>query len=100
MKRSGKPYKTIIFNIHKLIGLATFVFLIITIYNIDQVDSLSSLEIFICIVIGLFFLIAIISGGIASIYESIPKGISIVHMVSPFLTVLSVATILYFLLYT
>lgn len=99
MKRSGKPYNTIIYNIHKLVGLAALVFLIITIYNIDQVDGLNAVEILICIVAGLFFLIVIISGGLASIRKTIPTVISILHKVSSYLTVLSVIVVLYLLLY-
>ena len=100
MNRIGKPYNTVIFNIHKLIGLAALVLLILTVYYNHQISALKTVEILICILAGLFYLVSIISGGLASIYETIPTAISILHKVSPYLTVLSVTIIFYLLLYT
>jgi len=36
LSRSGKPYNSLIFNFHKLIGLAMGVFLIVTFYRVHQ----------------------------------------------------------------
>jgi hypothetical protein len=41
---SGKPVNVIILTIHKLISLAAVVFLIVTIYQINQVANLNTNE--------------------------------------------------------
>ena len=98
LSRSGKPYSAIIFNIHKLIGLAASVFLVITIYHINQVAALSAIELIAGVVTGLFFLSTGISGGFVSIDRPMPAAISMMHKLFPYLTVLSTAATLYLVL--
>lgn len=98
LSRSGKPYSAILFNIHKLIGLAALVFLLITIYQINQAATLSAIELTAGVVTGLFFLSTIISGGLVSIDKPIPAAISMMHKLFPYLTVLSTAVTPYLLL--
>lgn len=96
--RSGKPYNGIVFNIHKLIAVVAVVFLVITMRQINQVARLSAMELTAGVVTGVFFLGAIISGGVLSIGKSIPAAILTMHQITAFLTALSTATTLYFLL--
>lgn len=98
LSRSGKPYSTIVFNIHKLIGLAASVFLVITIYRTNQVAALSAIELIAGVVTGLFFLSTGISGGLVSIDKPMPAAISTMHKLFPYLTVLSTAATLYLVL--
>lgn len=87
-----------IFNIHKLIVVVAVVFLVITMRQINQVARLSAMELTAGVVTGVFFLGAIISGGVLSIGKSIPAAILTMHQITAFLTALSTATTLYFLL--
>ena len=98
LSKLGQPFNTIILNIHKLIALALFIFLIITICRINKISALSTLELTICIITGAFFLFTIISGGLVSINKPLPDIIKKVHHISPYLTVLCTAFCLYFLL--
>ncbi len=98
LSRSGKPYSVIIFNIHKLVSLAAVVFLIITIYQINQVAKLSAIELIASVVTGLLSLGTIVSGGLVSIDKPVPAAISMMHKLFPYLTVLSTAVTLYLLL--
>ena len=98
LSRSGKPFNVITLTIHKLISLAAAVLLGIVIYRINQVAPLSTIELAAGVVTGLFFLDAVVSGGLLSIGNPVPAAISTMHRITPFLTVLSAAVTLYLLL--
>jgi hypothetical protein len=97
LRHSGKPYGAILFNVHKLIGLAVFIFLIVNISRMNQGTPLSALELIACAVSGLFFVATIVSGGLVSVDKSWPTFVPILHKLLPYLTVLSTITSLYFL---
>jgi hypothetical protein len=97
LSRSGKPYNGITFTIHKLISVAEVVFLVITIYQINQTAALNAIELTVVVVTGLAFLVTIISGGLVSADILMPAAIWM-HRITPFLTVLSTAAILVLLL--
>jgi hypothetical protein len=98
LSRSGKPLNNIILTIHKLISLAAAVFLVVTIYKINQVATLSTTGLVAALVTGLLFLGTGIAGGLLSTDKPVPAAISWMHRITPFLTVLSTAMTLYLLL--
>jgi hypothetical protein len=98
LSRTGKPYSTIIFTIHKLIGLAAGVFLVMTVYRIHQVAPLSPVEITAIVVTVLFFAANVATGGLLSTDKTMPSVILRLHQITPYLTVLSTAVTLYLLL--
>jgi hypothetical protein len=99
LSRSGKPYSTIVFNIHKLVAVAAVVLLGITVYRIHRAGALSAIELLATIVTGLFFLGTMVTGGLLSIPidKAMPAIVRKLHQVMPYLTVLSTAVTLYFL---
>jgi hypothetical protein len=97
LSRSGKPLNGIILTAHKLISLAAVVFLAITIYQLNQASSLSAMGLIAGAVTGLFFLGAIITGGLLSTGKPVPAAVLTAHQAAPFLTVLSTAATLYLL---
>jgi hypothetical protein len=97
LSHSGKPLNVIILTIHKLISLAAIVFLVITLYQINQMAKLSAIELVAGVVAGLFFLSTIITGGLLSTGKPMPAAILTMHQITPFLTVLSTAVTLYLL---
>jgi len=97
LSRSGKPYNAVIFNIHKLIGLATGLFLVITVYQIHQVNPLGTFEITAIVVTVLFFVGTIAAGGLLSIGKTMPPAILKLHQIAPYLTTLATAATLYLL---
>jgi hypothetical protein len=99
LSRSGKPYSTIVFNIHKLVAVAAVVLLGITVYRIHRAGALSAIELLAAIVTGLFFLGTMVTGGLLSIPidKAMPAIVRKLHQVTPYLTVLSTAVTLYFL---
>jgi len=97
LSRSGKPFNAIVLTIHKLISLAAAVFLGIAMYQTNQVAALSTIQLTAGVVTGLFFLDAIVSGGLLSTDKPMPAAILTMHRITPFLTVLSAAVTLYLL---
>jgi hypothetical protein len=98
LSRSGKPYSALVFNIHKLIGLAMGVFLITTVYQIHQSSPLGLIEITTIVVTVLFFAGTVAAGGLLSIDKPMPAAISLMHKLLPYVTVVSTAVTLYILL--
>lgn len=98
LSKSGKPLNGIILTIHKLIGLAAGVFLVMTVYRIHQVAPLSTVEITAIVVTILFFAGNVTAGGLLSTGKPMPAAILTMHQITPFLTVLSTAATLYLLL--
>lgn len=67
---SGKPYPTLIFNIHKLIAVGTVFIIVRNIYRLQQAAPLRA---FVgpgtLIITGVLFLTLIISGGLLSLQD-------------------------------
>jgi quinol-cytochrome oxidoreductase complex cytochrome b subunit len=97
VRSNGKPYSTTILTIHKLISLAAAVVLGIVITQLNQAVELSSADLKVVVVTGVLFVVSVLSGGIWSIEKEIPTVVLRLHQVTPFLTVLSTAVSLYFL---
>jgi len=98
LSRSEKPLNSIVLTIHKLVSLAAAVFLVVTVYQINQVATLSGSEVIAVVVTGLLFLGTGISGGVLSTDKPAPAAILRMHRITPFLTVLSTVVTLYLLL--
>ncbi|MFC1879449.1 hypothetical protein ACFLZW_06005 [Chloroflexota bacterium] len=98
LARSGKPHNTLFLTIHKLISLAALVFLYIAISKANQAAGLSMFELTAAIVTGLFFVGAIITGGLVSTGNPMPAFVERLHKTTPYLTVLTTAVTLTLLL--
>ncbi len=107
LSRLGKPYNGLVFNLHKLIGLAAGIFLIVTVVKTSKAAAFSPLEIaalaitvliFICLVAAGGLLSVISSGGLANASQTVQSVIAIVHKTFPYLAVIATAGTLYLLL--
>jgi len=98
LSRSGRPLSGVLLTIHKLISLAAAVFLVVTVYQMNQVATLSGMELIVLVVTGLLFLGTGIIGGVLSTDKPLPGAMLRLHQIGPILTVLSTAVTLYFLL--
>ena len=97
LRRTGKPYNGLIFTIHKLVGLAMGVFLIMTIKQVHQVAPLGPVEITAIVVTALFFAATVTMGSLLSIGKPMPTVISMMNKLFPYPTVLSTVVTLYLL---
>jgi len=95
LNQTGKPYNTITFNIHKLIGLAVMAILIVKLYKMNQVSDIGWSEWITCTIAGLLFLSAIISGGVLSIDKQMPDIVIKIHRVNAYLIIPIIAIIYY-----
>lgn len=107
VSRSGKPYNVGLFTIHKLVGVALGIFLIVTVSRMRKIAPLSSLEISVLIATILIFVALVAAGGLLSIQaegglsnasQGLLNAIGLVHKLFPYLGVLSTSLILYLLL--
>jgi len=97
LSRSGRPLNGVVLTIHKLVALAAAVFLVVTIYQMNQVATLRASEFTASVVTGLLLVGTVIPGGLLSTDKPMPAAISRMHQIMPFLTVLSTAGSLYLL---
>lgn len=97
LSHGGKPYNGILFNLHKLIGLAAGVYLVITVIQIQRASPISSLGWAALGVTVLLFLVNVAAGGLISIEKPMPVVFSILHKVLPYLCLLSTAASMYLL---
>ena len=107
VSRSGKPYNSLIFNIHKLIGLAAGIYLICTVYLTNQATSLKAAQWTSIVITVLLFLVTVAAGGLLSILDagnlqsmSQPMRTAVlqVHKFSPYVIIVSTGVMLFLLL--
>ena len=98
VSRSGKPYSTAPFTIHKLAGLAVGVFLAVIVYRTHQVAPLGLLDIAAVVITVLFFIGTVVAGALLSIDKPMPAVVLKLHQILPVLALLSTAGTLYLLL--
>ena len=104
LSQLGKPYHTLVITLHKLIGLAAGVFLVLTVIRTHQAAPLSGLEIAAVVITALIFVGTVAAGGLLSIdaagglsgiSQPVRQLIAVAHRLFPFLAVLSTAMTLY-----
>lgn len=98
LSRTGRPVNTILLTIHKLIGLGTGIFLAVTLYRAHQATPFSPLEIGVIVLTALFFLSNAVTGGLLSTDKVMPVFVQRLHQITPYLTLLSTAVTMYFLI--
>lgn len=98
LSRSGRPFSTLSLTIHKLIGLAALIVLIVTVYQTNQAAALSMIEWTATAVTILLFAVTIIAGGLLSTDLALPAFVSILHLGLPFVTLFATGGTLLLLL--
>jgi len=96
--RSGKPYSTALFTIHKLVGIAGGVWLGVLVYQANNAAPLEPGAIAGVVVTVLLFVITVAAGGLLSIDRPAPTIVRRLHQVIPVLAVLATAGTLFLLL--
>lgn len=100
LNRTGKPYNAIVLAIHKLISLSMLVLIILTANNPRGGGGLNTAQIVALVATIVLFVLAIATGGLLSTDKSMPVIVSVIHKVTPLLSILSTATTLYLLVKT
>ena len=84
LSKMGKPYSSFPFNIHKLIGLAAGVFLIMTVVRRNQAAPIESPAVTILTVTAGGILRAVDNGRLSSLSQPIHTAISLIHKLFPY----------------
>jgi hypothetical protein len=95
LSKRGRPLNVGISTVHKLIGLAAGVFLLVTVYQRSRVVPLSGIEWIAIVVTGLCFLVTVASGGFLSSDKPVPVALLQVHQIVPVLALLATGATLY-----
>ena len=98
LSRNGSPYGTGLLTVHKLISLALFVFLIVTMVQTNKATGLSGLEWALGIITAVFFIVTILAGGLLSTDLALPTAVLTIHHITPYLVILLTITTLFLLL--
>jgi hypothetical protein len=97
LSRNGRPLNVILLTIHKLMALGAAVFLAVSIYRTSQEASLTGLQLATVVIPGLLFVVTGAVGGLLSTDTPPTTAVQKMHKVTPVLTVLSTAGLLYLL---
>lgn len=87
--KTGKPYSVIILTIHKLVSLFTALYIGLIARRVYLNEGLDAKSIIMVIITELLFIVAIGSGGYLSTDKPAPSVISILHKLTPFLSLIS-----------
>ncbi len=97
LSRRGKPYNGLLFNIHKLIALATVILSTLAVYRALQgVDVMITLPL--SIILSALSIIALfVSGGLMSAEKGEFRVMKLIHNLSPFVLVIATGYAVYLL---
>jgi hypothetical protein len=85
VSKTGKPYSTGIFTLHKLIGLAMVVLSVIAVVNLLKITPTPSLIVMLFILAGLSTIALFTSGSLMSALKSPGSIWLLIHRMAPFL---------------
>ncbi len=97
LSSSGKPYGTLIFTIHKLVGLAAVIFAVIVVRNLLQGAGIEGTAMTLIIVTGASILALFVTGGLLGAEKEPYMLLRVVHIVATCLALPSVGALFYLL---
>lgn len=95
LSHAGKPYSSLLFNIHKLIALGAVIVTAITVYQARANVTIGSFTFAAVVATGLLFVALFVSGALLSIGRTDAAVILIVHRVAPWLVIITATLTLY-----
>ena len=91
LQRRGRPHNVLLLTAHKLIALAALILRALTVIRINQATPLDTAALVAAAATGVFFVAAIISGGLVSTDRPAPALARALHWATPFVTIACVA---------
>lgn len=98
LKKTGKPYKTGIVTLHKLIAITSIIILVTIILNLIKGIVLKQIELILIILSGSFFALSIATGAFLTIDKPINKTILTTHRITTYFALILSAFITILLL--
>jgi len=97
LSRSGKPLKTGIFTVHKLIALAAVVVTTLRTYNALKITAVQPSVIALVIVIGVCAVVLFVTGALMSADKPGYRSLLTIHNIAPLLVVIAGILAIYLL---
>ena len=97
LSRSGKPLKTGIFTVHKLIALAAVVVTTLRTYNALKITAVQPSVIALVIVIGVCAVVLFVTGALMSADKPGYRSLLTIHRIAPLLAVVAGDLVIYLL---
>ena len=97
LSRSGKPLKTGIFTVHKLIALAAVVVTALQTYNALTILDVEPIMIALIVVIGLCVVALFATGALMSAEKTGYRSLLMIHKIAPLLAVVAGILVIYLL---
>jgi hypothetical protein len=95
LNRARKPYSVLLVTLHKLIALAAGIYLAATVYRLQQTAPFNTVQIAAIVVTILFFIVNVATGSLLSTNKPMPKLVSTLNKIFPYLTVLATIGMIY-----
>ncbi len=97
LSRLGKPYNGLLFNVHKLIALATVILAGLAVYQVLKVMDVATLIVLFLVLAALSVIALFVSGALMSAGKGEYSVMKMVHNISPFILVVAMGTTVYLL---
>lgn len=91
LQRRGRPHNVLLLTAHKLLALAALILVAVTVIRINRATPLDTAVLVAALATAVFFVAAIISGGLVSTDKPAPTLARALHWVTPFLTIAGAA---------
>jgi hypothetical protein len=96
LSRQGKPYNSVLFNIHKLTALGGVISIIVRLYNTMNIANSPMLFVML-IMMGICVVTLFVSGALMSLGKLHYKFTLAVHRITPILAIAAMGTAIYLL---
>ena len=97
LSRLGKPYNGLLFNVHKLIALATVILAGLAVYQVLKGADVATMIILLLVLAALSVIALFASGALMSAGKGEYSVMKLVHNISPFILLIAVGTTVYLL---
>ena len=97
LSRVGKPYNGLLFNVHKLVALASVILGGLAVYQALKVMHVAALIVLLLVLAALSVIALFVSGALMSAGKGEYSVMKLVHNISPFILLIAVGTTVYLL---
>jgi len=95
LSRRGKPHNGLLFNVHKLVALATVVLVVLAVYKVFDPMVVGTLLMLLIVVSTLSVIALFVSGALMSAGKGEYRMMKLTHSISPFILVIAVGYSVY-----
>lgn len=98
VSKVGKPYNSLLFNIHKLIALGAVILTGIRVFNLDPINNFPYMAIILIALAVLGVIGMFATGAVMSIKDDVPRAALLIHRIFPAAILLSFSSAIYLII--